>query len=432
MKIGIKTMGCAKNEADMRNLGAILSKEGNEIVYDTDLADMIIIDTCGFIEEAKIESIDTILGFCELKKERHFKVVAIGCLVQRYYDELYNDIPEIDGLIGVTSPRKVAELINNGEYYYRSEPDPIYEDCYRIDNMPYAYVKIGDGCERKCSFCSIPLFKGESKSRSIESIEKEVKELIENGTKEIVLVSQDTTQYGTDIYGKKSLSKLLNRLGKLRGEFWIRVLYLHPDHIDFDIIDTIGKEKKVLPYFDIPVQSGSNKVLEYMGRTRKTNELTQIFLDIRTRIPESILRTTIMLGHPGETPDTIKETFAFIQNIEFDRLGGFVYSPEEGTSSYDLPMTISKEKSEAHMEELLGIQDNISLRRNRLRIDETYDVLVDEIWGDRSLGRSYHFAPEIDGNVFLNRKVEPGKFVKCTIRNAYEHDFEGEVIDEFT
>ncbi|MEA2065732.1 MAG: 30S ribosomal protein S12 methylthiotransferase RimO [Thermotogota bacterium] len=431
MKVGIKTVGCAKNEADMKNLEAILSKKGIEIVYDSDLADMIIIDTCGFIEEAKIESIDMILGFCNLKKERDLKIIPIGCLVQRYYDELYNDIPEVDGLIGVTTPEKVAELINNGTYYYRSEPDAVYEECSRIDSKPYAYVKIGDGCDRQCSFCSIPLFKGKSRSRTVESIEEEVRQLVQNGTKEIVLVSQDTTQYGVDIYGNKSLPLLIKRLGEIRGEFWIRVLYLHPDHLDSDIIESLGKGNKVLPYYDVPVQSGSNKILEYMGRTRKVKELTQLFLDIRSRIPESVLRTTIMLGHPGETQDTVQETFAFIRDIEFDRLGGFVYSSEEGTKSYELPMTMSKEKAKSYMEELLEIQDEISLRRNRLKIGETFDVLVEEDWEDKSLGRSYHFAPEVDGCVYLNEKIEPGKLVKCTIKDAYEHDFEGEVLNEF-
>lgn len=432
MKVGIKTIGCAKNEADMKNLEAILSKEGIEIVYNTDFADMIIIDTCGFIEEAKIESIDTVLGFCSLKKERDLKVIAVGCLVQRYYDELYNDLPEIDGLIGVTTPEKVAALIKSGEYYYHSEPNAIYEECHRIDSKPYAYVKIGDGCDRQCSFCSIPLFKGISKSRTIESIEKEVKQLVENGTKEIVLVSQDTTQYGTDIYGEKSLPLLLKRLGSLGGEFWIRVLYLHPDHIDFDIIESIGKERKVLPYYDVPIQSGSDRVLKYMGRTRKAGELAQLFYEIRSEVPESVLRTTIMLGHPGETRETIKETFAFIKEVEFDRLGGFVYSPEEGTRSYALPMTMSKKKAKTYMEELLEIQDDISLTKNRLKIGETFDVLVEEVWGNKSIGRSFHFAPEVDGCVFLNEKIKPGKFVKCTVMDAYEHDFEGEIVNEFT
>lgn len=431
MKVGIKTVGCAKNEADMRNLEAILSKKGIEIVYNVELADMIIIDTCGFIEEAKIESIETIFEFCNLKKERDLKVIAIGCLVQRYYDELYNDIPEIDGLIGVTTPEKVAELINNGTFFYRSESDAIYEKCLRIDSKPYAYVKIGDGCDRQCSFCSIPLFKGKSRSRTVESIEKEVRQLVHNGTKEIVLVSQDTTQYGIDIYGNKSLPLLIKRLGEICGEFWIRVLYLHPDHLDLDIIESIGKGSKVLPYYDVPVQSGSDKILENMGRARKTKELAQLFYEIRREIPESVLRTTIMLGHPGETPDTVQETFAFIRDIEFDRLGGFVYSREEGTKSYELPMTMPKEKAKSYMEELLEIQDEISLRKNRLKIGETFDVLIEENWEDKSLGRSYHFAPEVDGSVFLNKKIEPGKLVKCIIKDAYEHDLEGEVINEF-
>ncbi len=269
-----------------------------------------------------------------------------------------------------------------------------------------------------------------SKSRSIESIEKEVEQLIETGTKEVILVSQDTTQYGIDIYGKKSLSNLLKRLGNLQGNFWIRVLYLHPDHIDFDIIEAIGEEKKVLPYFDVPIQSGSNKILEYMGRSRKTKQLSQLFYKIRTEIPESILRTTVMFGHPGETLDTINETLKFIKSIEFDRLGGFVYSPEEGTKSYTLPITMIEKNAKAHMEKLLEIQDEISLRRNRLKIGEEFDVLVDEVWGDRSIGRSYHFAPEVDGCVFLNEKIEPGTFMRCRIIDAYEHDFEGEVINE--
>ncbi|AKI96962.1 30S ribosomal protein S12 methylthiotransferase RimO [Kosmotoga pacifica] len=433
MKIGVLTLGCPKNLADMANFKGILKKRGHRIVDNALDADVMIIDTCGFIEEAKKESIEEILGFCSLKEDKpSLRVIAVGCLVQRYFNELKEEIPELDGLVGVTSPKKLADLIENGTFFYLDEPDGVYSFEVREKSETYAYVKIGDGCDRNCAFCSIPAFKGRSRSRKLEDIITEIKGLISNGTKEIILVSQDTTQYGIDLYNKQTLPELLKHIDKLEGEFWVRVMYLHPDHLTADIIDTMAVSRKVVKYFDVPVQSGSNAILQSMGRWRKREELIQLFQEIRNRIPEAVLRTTIMVGFPGETQDSFAETLEFVRQVRFNKLGGFVYSPEEGTKAYNMGLTMDKEVAFKLLEQLLEEQEQISYELNRKFLNKRLKVLVEEMNEEFLVGRSWHFSPEIDGNIFVKGRGKPGEYVEALITEAYENDLEGVVVDEHT
>jgi len=432
MKIGILTLGCPKNVADMENFKGILVRRGHQIVNDALIADLIVIDTCSFIEEAKKESIEEILNFCSLKEENPaLKIIATGCLVQRYFNDLKAEIPELDGLIGVTSPMKLADLLERGTFFYFKQPVGVYDYIARESSSTYAYVKIGDGCDRNCAFCSIPSFKGRSKSRKMEDIVSEVQDLISSGTKEIILVSQDNTQYGKDFYGKQALPDLLEKLDDLKDGFWLRVMYLHPDHLSEEIIDAMASAKNVVKYFDIPVQSGSNKILKAMGRAKNREELVALFEKIRAKIPDAVLRTTIMIGFPGETLETFRETLNFIKEIRFNKLGGFVYSPEEGTPAHGEKITISKEKAQEFLEELLDEQDRISHELNQRFLKRKLKVLIEEKSGDFLIGRSWHFSPEIDGNVYIKGECRPGEFVEALITEVYENDLEG-IVNEYT
>lgn len=431
MKVGTLVLGCPKNVADMDNFRGIMIKKGHEFVNSVESADVIVIDTCGFIDEAKKESIDEILRLCSFKEEKpDLKVIAVGCLVQRYYQELKDGIPEIDGLIGVTTPERLADLIETGNFFFVEKPSAVYDFKSRTYGKPYSYVKIGDGCDRGCAFCSIPSFKGPSRSRAIEEIRKEVCYLVSEGVKEIVLVSQDTTQYGVDIYGKQALPDLLKSLNEIPGDFWIRVMYLHPDHLDEEIVDSILNLEKVTNYFDVPVQSGSDYILQRMGRTKKTKELKTMFERIRAKESDVTLRTTMMVGFPGETRKTFEETLEFVNNVKFDKLGGFVYSPEEGIPAYSLETTIDENTARQYLDELLDLQDEISYELNQRHFGKVLKVLIEENAEEVMIGRSQHFAPEIDGSIFLKGSSEAKEYVMCRITGIYEHDLEGVVVDE--
>ena len=429
MKIGVLVLGCPKNIADMSNFRGIMTSRNHEIVDNALEADLVVVDTCGFIEDAKRESIEEILYLCSIKDEKpELKVVATGCLVQRYYHELKTEIPELDGLIGSVSPQTLANLLEQEKFFYLAEPDGLYPFVSRLENSSYAYLKIGDGCDRNCAFCSIPSFKGRSRSRRVEEIIAEANHLIDKGVKEIILVSQDDTQYGIDLYSRPYLSELLRKLNSVPGDFWIRLMYLHPDHISEELIDTILGLPKVLNYFDIPIQSGSSEILKAMGRFRGPLELKEIFNLIRSKEPEAVLRTTIMVGFPGETVETFEETLNFIAEVRFNRLGGFVYSSEEGTLAAKLHQTMSSKDAAVLLNQLLDLQDEISLELNQTFIGRKLRVLVEEKLHETLVTRGYNCAPDIDGTVMCRGIAEPGTFVDCIIENAYEHDIEGVVV----
>ncbi|MGC8820698.1 MAG: 30S ribosomal protein S12 methylthiotransferase RimO [Fervidobacterium sp.] len=428
MRLYVVVLGCAKNEADFSLFKYHLKQLGHEVVDDVEDADGVVIDTCGFIVDAKQESIDTILEFVDYKKRRpDFKVFVSGCLVQRYPKDLPTEIPEVDGWFGVIPPKNLAETIDITKKYI-TDPIAVYDFEGRVDgDQPYAYVKIADGCDRACTFCTIPKFKGGFVSRKLEDIEKEVRYLVEGGKKEIVLVAQDTTGYGIDLYGKQMLPELLKKINEIDGEFWIRVMYMHPDHVTDEILEGFS-HKKVVKYFDIPVQHGSDKILKLMGRTKGTKELEELFEKIRQMYPEAVLRTSIIVGFPGETKEDFEQLIEFVRAVEFDKLGAFIYSDEEDAASSNLPGKVSVKTAHKRLDTLMETQAEISFLRNQRLVGKIIEVLFEEEVNGVLIGRSYMDAPEIDGNVFV-KGTGINRFGKVKVTEADTYDLEGELID---
>ncbi len=429
MIISILTLGCSKNEADSDYLKGKLIEKGHQISSNLQKTDLVIVYTCGFIHDAKEESINEIFRMISYKKDiRDLKIVAVGCLIQRYYEEFKREIPEIDGLIGVESAEKIAELITNEDYFYFSNGmNSVCEFTLREISSSHVYLKVGDGCNRNCAFCSIPSFKGKSVSRKIEDILNESIFLIKSGVKEIILVSQDITQYGLDLRNGSSLPLLLKKLNDVEGDFWIRVLYLHPDHIGEEIIKAMISLPKVINYFDIPIQSGSNKILKKMKRIKSTYQLKNIFNLIRDNSDDSVLRTTVMVGFPGENEDTFKETVDFIKDVRFDHLGGFTYSKEENTASFNMEETMNSDRAKELLNGLLEIQENISRDFLENMVGRDYKVLLEKDDED-IFARSYAFAPDIDNTIYIKRGFFKRDFVKCRVTGIFENQLEGEII----
>ncbi len=405
----------------------ILKSRGHEIVKNVDEAQVVIIDTCGFIESAKRESIEEILDFVNYKKKHDLFLCVKGCLVQRYYDQLRSEIPEVDAWYGVLAPSQIADAIEKKEPFLVTQPETVYSDTVRNCKGSFAYVKIADGCNRSCTFCAIPSFKGDFKSRSFQTIEMEVRNLVQNGVKEIILVAQDTTAYGIDLYQKPSLDLLLERLNVMDGQFKIRVLYLHPDHIDEKIIKTILSLEKVVPYFDIPVQHGSDKILKKMGRYRTSRELLDLIEQIRDINPDSAIRTSIIVGFPGETDEDFEELICFLKKARFDRLGAFIYSEEEGTMASLIEEKVPTHVAQERYEEVLLLQSQISYERLERFVGRNLITLIEGRRKNKYIGRSHLDSPEIDGNVFVEktRKISVPGYYKVHITNVSEYDLEG-------
>ena len=429
MNFYLEVLGCPKNVADCAILKAKLKKYGHNVVDDLEKSDAIIIDTCGFILEAKKESIEEILLNVERKKvDKDFKVFVKGCLVQRYGNELEKEIPEVDGWFGVVKPEEIAKNIAKNKLILK-EPDPIYDFEDRVDDdCQYAYVKIADGCDRACSFCTIPLFKGSFKSRKIEDIVEEVETLVRRGKKEIILVAQDTTGYGIDLYQKQALPELLSKLNEINGDFWIRVMYLHPDHINDKIIEAFSYPK-VLKYFDIPVQHGSSKILKLMNRAKNAKQLKQLISKIRKRYSDAIIRTSIIIGFPGESDKDFEKLLEFVKEVRFDRLGAFLYSDEEEALSFNLESKVSEEVARERLNILMEVQSEISFERNNKLIGKIFDVLFDDEEYGVLIGRTYMDAPEIDANIFVKGEFKKG-FYRVKITEADTYDLEGVLVDE--
>ena len=429
MNFYLEVLGCPKNVADCAILKAKLKKYGHNVVDDLEKSDAIIIDTCGFILEAKKESIEEILLNVERKKvDKDFKVFVKGCLVQRYGNELEKEIPEVDGWFGVVKPEEIAKNITKSKLILK-EPDPIYDFEDRVDDdCQYAYVKIADGCDRACSFCTIPLFKGSFKSRKIEDIVEEVETLVRRGKKEIILVAQDTTGYGIDLYQKQALPELLSKLNEINGDFWIRVMYLHPDHINDKIIEAFSYPK-VLKYFDIPVQHGSSKILKLMNRAKNAKQLKQLISKIRKRYSDAIIRTSIIIGFPGESDKDFEKLLEFVKEVRFDRLGAFLYSDEEEALSFNLESKVSEEVARERLNILMEVQSEISFEKNRKLTGKIFDVLFDDEEYGVLIGRTYMDAPEIDVNIFVKGEFKKG-FHRVKIIEADTYDLEGVIVSE--
>ena len=427
-KIALISLGCEKNLVDSENILGLLLKNHYEIVNDKDDADILIINTCGFIESSKKESIDTILDNIGKKQ----KVVVTGCLVNRYAEELKKAIPEVDLWIPIRDYKRFNALLatlDNELTNYEG-----LNDSYRlVSTGKYsAYLKIGDGCSNCCTYCAIPLIRGPYASRSFESIIEEAKRLASEGYKELIVLEQDTTRYGLDLKEKKTIVDLLKELLKIKGLEYIRLLYLYPDEITDELIDLIAKEERLTPYFDIPIQHSEDKILKAMNRRGDKEFLKQLFAKIRNRIPNAILRTTIMVGFPGETKEDFDNLLDFIKEIKFDHLGAFKYSKEEGTKSYKFPHQVREATKQKRLEALMELQQGISYNLNKRHIGEVMTGLVVGKENDYYLLRSYFNAPDdIDGKILFSsdKPLKEGEKVKVLIKESYVYDLYGTLVE---
>ena len=441
-KVGMVSLGCPQNQMDAELMLAKLEQAGIELVAESGLADVVIVNTCGFIEDAKKESIENILEFAQLKQEgRIQRIIVTGCLAERYQEELVTELPECDGVLGLGANGDIVEAVRRvmgGEKTVRFPA----KDCWslegdRLQTTPsfFAYLRIGDGCNNCCTYCAIPSIRGRLRSRPMESLLAEAEKLAADGVKELILVAQDTTLYGTDLYGEARLPQLLRGLCGIEGIRWIRLLYCYPEHITDELLDVMAAEDKVLNYMDIPIQHVSGKVLTAMNRTGDARTLRELIARIRDRVPGIVLRTTVMTGFPGEGEAEFVELCQFIQDVKFERLGCFAFSPEEGTVAASLPGQIEEEEKQRRRDIVMEEQTRISDAYNQAQVGKTIPVLVESYdrYAECWFGRSQGDAPDIDGKVFFScprGAVQPGRLVQVNITDAMDWDLMGEYVDE--
>ena len=441
-KVGMVSLGCAKNQVDGEVLMASLRDGGFVPVDDAAMADIAIVNTCGFIESAKRESIEEILELATLKKEGKIKkLVVTGCLGERYQQEMHKELPEVDAVIGIGANGEIAELLTK-----MMEEDQYVESFPEKDKMPlcggrvlttpsyFAYVKIAEGCDNRCSYCAIPLIRGGYRSRTMESIEEECRALVADGAKELILIAQDTSRYGIDLYGEYSLAKLMERLCKIDGLHWLRVLYCYPDSITDELLEVMAREEKIVPYIDLPLQHASGKILKAMNRRGDRQSLTALMKKIREKVPGVVLRTTLIAGFPGETEEDFTELAEFVKDVKFERMGCFAYSQEEGTAAAELPDQVEDETKERRAEILMDDQMNIMDAQGQELIGQTLEVLVEgfDRYAECWFGRSYRDAPDIDGKVFFttgDKRPRLGSFVKVEITDCMDADLTGELVE---
>lgn len=442
MKILFVSLGCDKNLVDTENMLGILKNKGFEFTDDEWEADIIAINTCCFIGDAKQESINTILEMAEHKKDARCKVLVVaGCLAHRYQDEIIKEIPEVDAFVGTSSYDKIADMINSvleekgiSNFVEDANRMPMVE-ADRIVTTPgyYEYLKIAEGCDKHCTYCVIPKVRGSFRSFPIEYLVNQTKKLVEGGVKEIILVAQETTLYGVDLYGKKSLPKLLHNLGLIEGLEWIRILYCYPEEINDELIEAIKNEPKVCHYLDMPIQHASDNILKRMGRRTSKQELTDIVAKLRSEIPDIALRTTLITGFPGETDVDHEEVIQFIDECEFDRLGVFTYSREEDTVAAQMPDQIDEEIKEKYRDELMQLQQEISADRSAAMIGRIVRVMIEGFIPEDNtyVGRSYKDAPNVDGLVFIecDRELMSGDFIDVKITGSTEYDLIGTIVE---
>ncbi len=442
MKILFVSLGCDKNLVDTENMLGILKNKGFEFTDDEWEADIIAINTCCFIGDAKQESINTILEMAEHKKDARCKVLVVaGCLAHRYQDEIIKEIPEVDAFVGTSSYDKIADMINSvleekgiSNFVEDANRMPMVE-ADRIVTTPgyYEYLKIAEGCDKHCTYCVIPKVRGNFRSFPIEYLVNQTKKLVEGGVKEIILVAQETTLYGVDLYGKKSLPKLLHELGLIEGLEWIRILYCYPEEINDELIEAIKNEPKVCHYLDMPIQHASDNILKRMGRRTSKQELTDIVAKLRREIPDIALRTTLITGFPGETDVDHEEVMQFIDECEFDRLGVFTYSREEDTVAAQMPDQIDEEIKEKYIDELMQLQQEISADRSAAMIGRIVRVMIEGFIPEDNtyVGRSYKDAPNVDGLVFVecDRELMSGDFIDVKITGSTEYDLIGTIVE---
>jgi ribosomal protein S12 methylthiotransferase len=444
MKILFVSLGCDKNLVDTEMMLGMLVQKGYTITDDENEADVVVVNTCCFIGDAKQESINTLLEMAELKKNGDIKVlVAAGCLAQRYREEIQKEIPEVDTIVGTTAIDTITDAIDEvlhgmqGNHIEDINKTPVY-DKKRIVTTGghYAYLKIAEGCDKRCSYCIIPKVRGSYRSIPMDSLLKEARSLVEFGAKEIILVAQETTLYGMDLYGKKSLPELLHRLCEIEGLYWVRILYCYPEEITDELIETIKSEKKVCNYLDIPIQHASDTILKRMGRRTNRSELTAMINKLRNEIPDICLRTTLITGFPGETQEDHELLMEFVDEMEFDRLGVFTYSAEEDTPAATFEDQIDEELKLDRQADIMELQQEIAFEKAEDMIGTSMYVMVEGKVPDEHayVARSYKDAPNVDGYVFVQtaRELMTGDFVKVKITGSYEYDLIGEIEDELT
>ena len=444
MKLLLVSLGCDKNLSDSEHMSAILCRAGYELTDDENEADVIVVNTCCFIHDAKQESIDTILEMARLKDNKLKALIVCGCLAERYRDQITNEIPEVDACIGTTAWDDIANVIgsvlteNHGTSLHNYAPaERMPETSHgRMITTPghYEYLKIAEGCNKRCSYCIIPKLRGPYRSVPMEELIKEAGDLADKGVKELILVAQETTLYGVDLYGRKSLPELLCKLSAIDGIQWIRILYAYPEEVTDELIEVMSTNPKVCHYIDIPIQSGSDAILKKMGRATNTAHIREVIGKLRKAMPDVCIRTTLISGFPGETQEDFEETYRFVNELEFDRLGVFTYSEEEGTAASDFRPKVSEGVKKSRQEELYELQQAIAFEAAEAMKDQVLRVIVDGFLpeDDVYVARSYKDAPDIDGLVFVysNRELMTGDMVNVRITDAREYDLEGVIIDE--
>lgn len=439
MNIFFVSLGCDKNLVDSEYMLGMIRDAGYTIIDDETQADVIVINTCCFINDAKEESINTILEMAEYKKTGHAKALIVtGCLAQRYRSEIEEEIPEVDAILGTNSYDNIVSAVKEvmaGKHYTNLNSleglPTLHTKRYVTTGGHYAHLKIAEGCNKRCTYCIIPYIRGNYRSIPIEELVATARELVEGGVKELILVAQETTLYGIDLYGKKSLHRLLDELNKIPGLYWIRILYCYPEEIDDELIEAIKRNDKVCHYLDIPIQHANSDVLKRMGRKTNKDDLVRIIHHLRKEIPDITLRTTLICGFPGETEEQHKELLEFVQEMKFDRLGAFTYSPEEGTKAAEMENQIPEETKKLWQQEVMELQEEIIFEKNEDMVDrELYAFIEGKVADENAyVGRTYRDAPSIDGYIFVNTEetLMTGDFAKVKVTGAYEYDLIGEL-----
>ena len=440
MNILFVSLGCDKNLVDTEVMLGLLASRGHQMVDSEEIADVIVINTCCFIHDAKEESIQTILEMAEYKKAGSCKAMIVtGCLAQRYKQEIIDEIEEVDAVLGTTSYDKIVEAIDEALAGYTSvemtdiDALPLLESKRLVTTGGhFAYLKIAEGCDKHCTYCIIPKIRGNFRSVPIERLLKEAEDLVAQGVKEIILVAQETTLYGKDLYGEKSLHKLLRELCKISGLRWIRILYCYPEEITDELIQVIKEEDKICNYLDLPIQHASDGILKRMGRRTSKEQLVEIIGKLRKEIPDIAIRTTLITGFPGETQEQHEELMEFVDEMEFDRLGVFTYSPEEDTPAAEMPDQIPEDVKEDRQAELMELQQEIAFDLAEEMIGREVLVMIEGKVADENayVGRTYKDAPNVDGLIFVESEEElmSGDFARVRITGALEYDLMGEII----
>lgn len=442
MKLALISLGCSKNLVDSEHyLGILSNRKQMKLTSDVADADIVIVNTCGFIGDAKKESIETILEVGELKQTGKLKkLIVAGCLAQKYSEEILNEMPEVDAVIGTGDIDKIESLVDeilkdkkvvetsNINFLANAQTERI-----RTTAAHTAYLKISEGCNRHCTYCIIPQMRGRLRSRTIEDIVEEAKNMVASGVREINLLAQETTEYGIDIYGDKKLAALMRELCKIEGLKWIRAYYMHPEYITDELIQTIKEEEKICKYFDVPIQHVSDNILQNMARAKSGKQVKDVLARIRTAIPDATIRTTLIVGFPGETEENFQELRDFVEEFKFDYAGVFKYSREEDTVAYKLPNQVDEEVKERRYADLVNLQSEIAEKKNRKLLGSIVDVMIDGVSTESEYlleGRTRGQALEIDGKVLTtDGTARPGEIVKVKIEQNFEYDFIGPIVE---